>query len=141
MSQSNSLYVAISGQWSNANLDPAEKMVAGGPYTVRAYDMGILSGDSGILASAELRHELGVLLRGPLQLVAFADTEHLTINHSVWAGGPNSATLSGAGLGLNWSWPGKWSAKACVAAPVGARPALISDNDSVRVWLALSKGF
>jgi len=141
VSQSNSLYVAISGQWSNANLDPAEKMVAGGPYTVRAYDMGILSGDSGILASAELRHELGVLLRGPLQLVAFADTEHLTINHSVWAGGPNSATLSGAGLGLNWSWPGKWSAKACVAAPVGARPALISDNDSVRVWLALSKGF
>jgi hemolysin activation/secretion protein len=141
VSQSNSLYVAISGQWSNANLDPAEKMVAGGPYTVRAYDMGILSGDSGILASAELRHELGVLLRGPLQLVAFADTEHLTINHSVWAGGPNSATLSGAGLGLNWSWPGKWSARACVAAPVGARPALISDNDSVRVWLALSKGF
>jgi hemolysin activation/secretion protein len=141
VSQSNSLYVAISGQWSNANLDPAEKMVAGGPYTVRAYDMGILSGDSGILASAELRHELGVLLRGPLQLVAFADTEHLTINHSVWAGGPNSATLSGAGLGLNWSWPGKWSAKAYVAAPVGARPALISDNDSVRVWLALSKGF
>jgi hemolysin activation/secretion protein len=42
--QSNSLYVAISGQWSNANLDPAEKMVAGGAYTVRAYDMGIAVG-------------------------------------------------------------------------------------------------
>ncbi len=141
VSQSNALYVTISGQRSNANLDPAEKMVAGGPYTVRAYDMGVLSGDSGILASAELRHELGVLWRGPLQIVAFADTQHLTINHSDWAAGPNSATLSGAGLGLNWSWPGKWNAKACVAAPVGARPALISDNDSVHAWLALSKGF
>jgi hemolysin activation/secretion protein len=141
LSQSNALYVTISGQWSNANLDPAEKMVAGGPYTVRAYDMGVLSGDTGVLASAELRHELGVLWRGPLQIVAFADIEHLTINQTVWAPGPNSATLSGAGLGLNWSWPGKWSAKACVAVPMGPTPELIGHNDSSRGWIALNKGF
>jgi hemolysin activation/secretion protein len=135
------LYLAISGQWSNANLDPAEKMVAGGAYTVRAYDMGVLSADTGILASIEWRHELGVLWYGRLQAVGFADSQHVTINHSVWAAGPNGATLSGAGLGLNGSWPHQWTAKAYVAAPLGSTPVLIGSNDSVRVWLAINKGF
>jgi hemolysin activation/secretion protein len=138
---SDALSLTIVGQLSNANLDPAEKMVAGGAYTVRAYDMEVLSGDTGVLASAEWRHELGVIWYGPLQLIAFADTEHVTIDHSAWAAGPNSATLSGAGLGFNWSWPGRWNAKAYVAAPLGPTPPLIDHNNSARVWLALSKGF
>jgi len=135
------LYLALSGQWSNANLDPAQKMVVGGAYTVRAYDMGVLSADAGILASAEWRHELGVLWYAHLQAIGFIDSEHVTINHSVWAAGPNSATLNGAGVGLNWSWPGQWNARASVAVPLGATPALIGENNSARVWLALNKGF
>jgi hemolysin activation/secretion protein len=135
------LYLALSGQWSNANLDPAQKMVVGGAYTVRAYDMGALSADAGILASAEWRHELGVLWYAHLQAIGFIDSEHVTINHTVWAAGPNSATLNGAGVGLNWSWPGQWIARASVAVPLGATPALIGENNSARVWLALSKGF
>lgn len=138
---SDSLNLSIAAQWSDANLDPAQKMVAGGAYTVRAYDMGVLSGDTGILVSAEWRHELGVVCYGPLQLIGFADTEHVTINHSTWAAGPNGATLSGAGLGLNWNWPGRWNAKIDVAAPLGPTPELVGHNDSARVWLALSKGF
>jgi hemolysin activation/secretion protein len=55
--------------------------------------------------------------------------------------GPNSATLSGAGVGLNWSWPGQWNAKASIATPLGSTPALIAADNSTRVWLALSKGF
>ena len=50
LSASNALYVTVSAQWASGNLDPSEKMVAGGPYTVRAYDMGVESGDTGILA-------------------------------------------------------------------------------------------
>jgi hemolysin activation/secretion protein len=141
LSPSNALYVTISGQWSNANLDPAEKMIAGGAYTVRAHNMGALSGDTGIRASAELRHELGILCCGRLQIVAFADTERVTINHTVWAAGPNGATLSGAGLGFNASWPARWNAKVYVAAPLGPTPMLIGTSNSARVWLALSKGF
>ena len=141
VSANDAFYVALSGQWSNANLDPAQKMVVGGAYTVRAYDMGVLSADSGILLSAEWRHELGVLWYGHLQAIGFVDSEHVTINHTVWAAGPNSATLSGAGVGLNWSWSGQWNARASVAAPLGSTPALIGANNSARVWLALSKGF
>ena len=135
------LYLTLSGQWSNQNLDPAEKMVAGGPYTVRAYDMGALSGDTGIMASAEFRHDLVLVWSGQLQAVAFADSEHVTINHAVWAPGPNTATLTGAGVGLNWTDARQWSAKAYVAAPIGGTPELIGRNNSTRAWFALSKGF
>jgi hemolysin activation/secretion protein len=141
LSASNSLYLTLSGQWANSNLDPAEKMVAGGPFTVRAYDMGALSGDSGILASAEFRHDLLVIWRGPLQAIAFADSEHVTINHTVWATGPNNATLNGAGVGLNWAGPWQLNAKAYVAVPIGGTPELIDHNDSARAWFAISKGF
>jgi hemolysin activation/secretion protein len=141
VSATDAVYVALSGQWSNANLDPAQKMVVGGAYTVRAYDMGVLSADAGVLASAEWRHELGVLWYAHLQVIGFVDSEHVTINHTVWIVGPNSATLSGAGVGLNWSWPGQWNAKASLATPLGSTPALIAADNSTRVWLALSKGF
>jgi hemolysin activation/secretion protein len=141
VSASNSLYVTVSGQWTNSNLDPAEKMIAGGAYTVRAYDMGVLSGDTGILGSAEFRHELGLLWNGQLQAIAFADSQHVTINHDTWVPGPNSATLSGAGVGFNWSGAKLWNAKAYIAVPVGPTPALIGDNNSARVWFAISKGF
>jgi hemolysin activation/secretion protein len=141
LSASNSLDLTLSGQWSNANLDPAEKMVAGGPYTVRAYDMGALSGDTGVLASAEFRHDLRQLWSGQLQAILFADSEHVTINHTVWAPGLNSATLSGAGVGLNWTGPRQWNAKVCVAVPIGPTPDLIDHNNSARAWFAISKGF
>jgi hemolysin activation/secretion protein len=116
-------------------------MVAGGPFTVRAYDMGALSGDTGVLASAEFRHDLLMLWSGQLQAIAFADSEHVTINHTVWAPGPNSATLSGAGVGLNWTGPWQLNAKAYIAVPIGGTPELIDHNNSARAWLAISKGF
>ncbi len=139
--QDDSVYVALSGQWSDSNLDASEKMVAGGLYTVRAYDMGVLSGDHGVLGNIEWRHQLGQVLGGQTQATAFFDSERITINRTPWVAGPNSATLSGAGLGLNWFGPGQTSLQAAVAAPVGSTPELIGSNKSVRGWIALSKSF
>jgi hemolysin activation/secretion protein len=141
ISATDALYVALTAQLSNANLDPAQKMVAGGAYTVRAYDMGVLSADTRILASAEWRHELGILWYGHLQGVGFIDSEHVTINRTEWVPGPNSATLDGAGIGLTWSWPGQWEAKASIAAPLGSTRALTGASNSARAWLALNKAF
>ena len=141
LSEHDALYVNLFGQWANNNLDPSEKMVAGGPYTVRGYDMGALSGDQGALLQIELRHELGKLWAGQTQVSAFIDSEHVTINHDTWTSGDNGATLSGAGVGLNWAGADQWSAKAYVAAPVGATPALIGHTNSARAWLEIDKGF
>lgn len=141
LTRNDSLYFALSGQWTNGNLDPAEKMVAGGPYTVRAYDIGVLSGDAGIFGSVELRHDLGQFGSGRWQVLAFVDSEHVTINKSQWLPGENSATLSGAGVGMNWSGPDQWHAKLYVAAPLGSTPQLIGSNKSVRAWAEIGKAF
>ncbi len=140
-----SLYVAVSGQLANTNLDISQQLVVGGPYTVRAYDMGVLTGDEGILGTVEWRHDLGGLWNGDWQAVAFVDSESVTINRSLWVGasaaGSNTATLSGAGVGLNWSTQNQWVAKVYVAAPIGADPSQVPNAPSARAWLQIAKGF
>jgi hemolysin activation/secretion protein len=137
----NALYVTVSGQWSNGNLDPAEKMIAGGPYTVRAYDMGVESGDTGILGSAEFRRDLGQVWKGQWQAVGFVDSEHITIDRRPWIAGENGATLSGAGLGINWTGTSQWHGRVYLAAPIGPTPELIASNKSAHVWAEIGKGF
>ncbi len=134
------LYVTLSGQWANTNLDPSQKMIAGGPYTVRAYEMSVLTGDSGIEASAEWRHDLHGW-HGQWQAVVFLDSEHVTVNKNVWTSGTNDATLSGAGLGLNWTGTHQWSAKGAIATPLGSTPAIAGATSSVRGWIEIEKGF
>jgi hemolysin activation/secretion protein len=135
------LYLSFAGQWSADNLDSSQKMIAGGPYTVRAYDLGVLSGDTGELGTAEFQHTLGAAWGGTWQVTAYFDSEHIVVNKNPWVAGVNSATLSGAGLGLNWAGAQQWSAKLQVAERVGAVPTLIHDPSSVRVWGEINKAF
>ncbi len=145
LTQKDSLYLSFSGQWTGGNLDASQQMVAGGPYTVRAYDMGVLSGDSGYLGSAEFRHNLGQYWRGQWQMVAFYDSEYVMVNRRPWVAGANSATLSGAGFGLDWAGPDAWTARAYVAKPVGPNPnpdlIAVTATYSARAWVQLAKGF
>lgn len=135
------LYLNVSGQWADANLDSAEKMSVGGPYTVRAYDVGAVSGDTGYAATIELRHELGSFAAGSLQATAFADSARIKINHDAWTGADNAVRLSGAGLGLAWNGSAAWRASVSVATPIGAEPVPPGRQPSVRAWATLSKTF
>ena len=135
------VYLAFSGQWSDTNLDSSQKMSLGGPYTVRAYDMGAVSGDAGYSVNVEYRHDLGQIGVGQWQSVAFIDSASVTVNHNTWSAGTNSATLSGAGIGLNWSGPDQWSAKLYVATPIGSVPVLVGSNHSTRGWIEVSRHF
>jgi len=135
------VYLSFAAQWTSDNLDSSQKMIAGGPYTVRAYDLGVLSGDTGELGTIEFQHTLGVVMHGIWQATAYFDSEHIVVNKDPWVAGVNSATLSGAGLGLNWAGPHQWSAKLQVAERIGAVPTLIHDPSSVRVWAEVNKAF
>jgi len=141
LSPKNALYLAVSGQWANGNLDASQKMGVGGPYTVRAYDTGALSGDTGYLATAELRHDLGTVWGGPWQAVAFVDTAQVTVNKNTWVAGTNSARLSGAGVGLNWAGPQQWRAKGMIATRIGSAPTLVASSAHTRAWVEISRGF
>jgi hemolysin activation/secretion protein len=109
LTQSDGLYLAFAGQWAQDNLDSSKKMIVGGPYTVRGYDMGAVSGDSGYIGTAEIRHDLGSGWFGQFQAVGFIDSAQVTVNQNTWTGGANRATLS---------------AMAFVATPVGPVPEL-----------------
>jgi hemolysin activation/secretion protein len=143
LSPKNGLYLAVSGQWANGNLDPSQKMIVGGPYTVRGYETGALSGDTVYLATAELRHALGSAWGGQWQAVASVDTARVRVNKNTRPGltGANSATLSGAGVGLNWTGPQQWRVKAYIATRLGSAPTLVASSASTSAWVELSQRF
>jgi hemolysin activation/secretion protein len=141
LSRTTTIYLAFSGQWASGNLDSSQKMVAGGPYSVRAFDTGAISADTGYLETVELRHDLGTIWLGHWQAVAFIDSAQVTVNRTTWTTATNSDSLSGAGAGLNWAGPNGWSARAYVAARIGSTPALVADTASARAWAEVGKRF
>jgi hemolysin activation/secretion protein len=136
------LYVAVGGQYSHRNLDSSEQFLLGGMQSVRGYEVSTLAGASGYLTTVELRHDLR-LPGGAWQGSVFADQGGMWINPQPWAGdtGSNHATLSSAGLGLNWAGPDQWTAQVQVGQPVGSTPELAGKRPSTRAWVQLSKGF
>ena len=149
LSAADGLYLSVSGQWAAVNLDSSQKMSAGGPSSVRAYDAGALSGDAGIEATAELRHAFGSDsglsglggIGGIWQFIAFIDSAALRINASPWTAGPNHARLSAAGAGFNWAGPGQWQIKVSLATSIGPRPTLLDGKGSTRAWVEVRKSY
>jgi hemolysin activation/secretion protein len=141
LSINSSVYVAFTGQWANKNLDPSQKMSVGGPYSVRAYNIGALSGDVGYFVTGEYRYGLGQAWDGQWLATAFVDSAGITVSKNIVGTGENSAALSGAGLGLSWTGPDQWSARAYIAKPIGSVPVLLNTPKSSRVWIETRKGF
>ncbi len=135
------LYLQAIGQWANGNLDPSQQFIVGGPASVRAYDVSALSADTGYQLTAELRHTYPEFWYGQWQTIAFVDDAHVAVNRTTFAPGPNTASLYGAGVGLNWAGPDEWTASVTLAAPIGGRPELVGDTPSTRGWVQVSKAF
>lgn len=136
----NALYLSYAGQRAQSNLDPSQKMSVGGPSTVRAYAMSTVSGDSGDLLSAEWQQSWGRHGGADWQAVAFFDTARIRIN-PVRTADANTAWLRGAGIGLNASWPGPWTARFAVAKALGTPAALVNADRSARAWLEVRRMF
>jgi hemolysin activation/secretion protein len=89
----------------------------------------------------ELRHNFNVSGAGAWQAIAFMDSGIVQIYKDPLGPGENRATLSGAGVGLNWIGSRGWTASAAVATPIGGVPALAGDTSSTRLWLEVRKAF
>jgi hemolysin activation/secretion protein len=140
----NALYVGFSGQHSNKNLDTSEQFYLGGPNTVRGYDVGVVSGAQGNLATIEYRHDFTVsALPGPWQASAFVDSGHVQAYKDPFMPGVNSARLNSVGLGVHWSAAHDWVVAANVAKPIGNKPVLAGPDvdTSARFWFQVQKGF
>lgn len=136
------LYLSYSGQLASKNLDSSEKFSIGGAQGVRAYPQGEAPADRAHLVTAELRHALN----DQWQVVGFVDAARATINQDPWAlapgavAAPNKRSLSGAGLGVNWSRNG-YSARAYYAHRLGSSASTAEADRKGRLWAQLSKQF
>jgi hemolysin activation/secretion protein len=139
-----SLSAGIGGQLASRNLDVSEKMELGGMNAVRAYPEGEAYADQGFIVSLEARMDLprfSPALPGHMQLVAFVDSGHVTVNKEPWFAGPNQRNLSGAGIGATWADPGNFLLRAYYAHKLGNEPALSAPDKSGRFWLQAVKFF
>jgi hemolysin activation/secretion protein len=139
-----SVYAGVSGQLASRNLDVSEKMELGGMSGVRAYPEGEAYADEGYLLTMEGRMDLPPLpapVPGRMQLLAFVDSGHVTMNHSPWVAGDNHRTLSGAGVGVNWGDPGNFLVRAYYAHKLGSESATSAPDRSGRFWVQLVKYF
>lgn len=139
-----SLYAAVSGQLASKNLDTSEKMGLGGANGVRAYPEGEAYADEGYVLNLEARALLPRLSErqsGQMQLIGFVDTGTVTLNKNPWTSGRNRRTLSGAGIGLNWADNNNFMVKAYYARKLGNATAMSAPDKTGRFWLQAVKYF
>ncbi len=139
-----SLYAGINGQVASKNLDSSEKMELGGMNGVRAYPEGEAYADQGYLLTLEARMQLPRFsgqMPGQMQLIGFVDTGSVTLNKNPWTTGDNRRTLSGAGVGLNWSENNNFMVRAYYARKLGSGTATSAPDKSGRFWIQAVKYF
>ncbi|HEY4368656.1 MAG TPA: ShlB/FhaC/HecB family hemolysin secretion/activation protein [Steroidobacteraceae bacterium] len=137
-----SLYAALNGQIASTNLDVSEKLALGGAGAVRAYSADEAYGDQGYLLNLEARQLLAQLsehVPGQVQLIGFVDSGSVQLNQDRWAPGRNRRTLSGAGIGLNWTDNGSFGVNAFVARRLGSERATSGPDATSRFWIEAIK--
>jgi len=149
-----SLFAGLSAQWSDQNLDSAEKFLLGGPAGVRAYPIGEAAGDHGWLGTLEVRRMIDTgIPQLRLQGLGFFDTGRVWLHQDPWPGSENNATgrnrydLNAVGTGLNL-WFDRWTLRTAVARTLGDNPGrsvsgLDADSRSSdwRAWIQASVAF
>lgn len=139
ITDSDSLWLALSAQWASKNLDSSEKFVLGGASGVRAYPQGEAIGDQGYLASVEYRHNFS----DALQAALFYDTGSVTVNREVFDSAvSNKRTLSGMGLGFN-AVLGGTDLRASLAWRTSGEPLSVpvGTSKSPTLWLRANRPF
>ena len=139
-----SVSATINGQVATKNLDVSEKMALGGMYAVRAYPEGEAYADEGYVLNLEARMQVPKFsdsMPGQLQLIGFVDVGSVTVNKTPWAPGSNTRTLSGAGIGINWSETNNFMVRAYYAVKLGNETATSAPDASGRFWIQAVKYF
>ena len=131
------LVLSYTAQLAADNLDSSEKFSVGGPTGVRAYPSGEAAGDAVHFAQAELRYNAGSWLGGQLTALVFLDHARSRINHRTWEGftGNNIRSLSGAGIGAEWTMSAQVFVRGWYAQKLGHEAATADTDKDSRVWL------
>ena len=131
------MFVGVSGQWANENLDSSSRITLGGPRAVRAYSPDEAVVDEGLIGTASLRYAIFPTLTASV----FFDIGVGRYNARPIAGqGANTVARSGAGLGLFWTGPAGVTIDASLAWRTTGRDST-GDDKVPRLYVQLSKSF
>lgn len=142
-------YLSLRGQLAFDNLDTTEQFRLGGPEGVRAFAPGEGTGDEGMVLSLEARllppETWFGRIANELVLSAFLDAGHVRYRHKQLTTStgkdPNTASFTGAGVGVSWVRPGEYALRLSVAAPLSGKPRSDTREKSARLYLLASKFF
>ncbi len=143
-------YLTVRGQWAMHNLDSTEQFRAGGPNGVRAFAPGEGTGDSGAVASLELRWLPPASLLGrwasELVLAAFYDGAFIQYRHDPnlivrEPGYVNHTRLGGAGLSLVWARGSQYSFRMSLASPTEGKASSEAQSRKLRFYAQGSWSF
>lgn len=142
LTDSNTLSVALSGQYASKNLNSSEQFALGGANGVRAYPQGEANGDEGRLLTVELRHSFAQKLQG----VMFYDAGSVNtyrFPYSPYLASTNTRSLSGVGVGVNAELAGVQINANFAFRTSGGQPTSEPKtmNRKSRLWLQLRKQF
>ncbi len=137
-----SLLVGMQGQYTGSKpLDSSENLILGGPSGVRAYPVGEASGPQGVLSTVQLRWSV----TQQWQITPFVDHGRVQKRND---DNLRAYSLMGAGVGVTWTGPNGWLARATYARRSGANPNQSStgkDQDGSlnhdRLWVNVSRSF
>ena len=134
------LYLRISAQGTEDNLDSYEKFALGGPYSVRAYPAGEILADKAVLFTVEWRQQLPFPWGRGLEGILFYDRARGTLNADPWTDSDNHVTLDGVGAGLNYRINERMLLSSTLAFR-GDREMTAAPDEHYQFYLSLSTAF
>ncbi|MEO8523107.1 MAG: ShlB/FhaC/HecB family hemolysin secretion/activation protein [Caldimonas sp.] len=144
------MLTSLKGQYTLNNLDNTEQFQLGGPERVRAFGPGEGTGDTGFVASIELRYlppeEWFGRISRELVFSTFVDIGTIRFRHEPTAldlqqtAFVNRSTLSGVGIGAVWDRPRDFSARLSLAFPISGE-AVNDVRKSPRIYFTANKSF
>jgi len=144
------LLASFRGQYAFDNLDSTEQFQLGGPDRVRAFAPGEGTGDTGLVASLELRYlppeEWFGRISRELVFSGFFDVGTIQFRHKPTdldlqqETFSNRSTLTGIGIGAVWDRPHDFSARLSLAWPISGE-AVNDVKKSPRIYFLANKTF
>ena len=140
LSERQSLFLSLGGQWANKNLDASEKLALGGSTAVRAYPVGEALVDRGWIGTAEWRWSFNDELT---PFVFYDAARGRLFQREPWLyRGETQRSLRGAGLGLSWVRAGSFSLSTTLAWRAGtAEPRTDGGGRGPRLYVHFQKSF
>jgi hemolysin activation/secretion protein len=145
------LLASFKGQYAFDNLDSTEQFQLGGPDRVRAFAPGEGTGDTGGVASLELRYlppeEWFGRISRELVFSAFFDVGSIRFRHkpteldTQQENFSNRSTLSGIGIGAVWDRPRDFSARLSLAWQTSGEAVNDPVKKSPRIYFLANKTF